>query len=139
MAKSGVKIVYNRLPEIARVFPFAVGAVVRETAEEVASTAKMKMAEPKTGRVYVKKGGIGHQASAPGEAPAIDTTNLVTSIKAEMIGLSTAVVSASAEYSAALEFGTRDGKIEARPFFRPAARQAAKKFIERLKAIEAKL
>lgn len=139
MAKSGVKVVYNRLPEIARVFPFAVGAVVRETAEEVANTAKMKMAEPKTGRVYVKKNNLGHQASAPGEAPAIDTGALVNSIKVEMVAVTKAEVSASGEQAAPLEFGTADGHIAARPFFRPAARQAAKKFIERLKAIEAKL
>ena len=134
-----VGLVYSRLPELAKLFPAAVAEIVRDTANEIANDAKMSMGEEKSGRVYVKKNNLGHQASAPGEAPAIDTTNLVTSIKAEMIGLSTAVVSASAEYSAALEFGTRDGKIEARPFFRPAVRKARKRFIERLKGLESRL
>lgn len=73
---------------------------------------------PKTGRVYQRRG-VKHQASAPGEAPASDTGNLVRNIQTEidtnnLVGR----VNFGTEYAAALEFGTE--KMEARPFARPA-------------------
>lgn len=133
----GIKIVYNRLPELARRFPVEIGLIVKDTALEVEATAKKSMAEEKSGRVYVH-GDIGHQASAPGEAPAIDTGNLV-SLHTKMTSQTSAIVGTNAEYAAALEFGRADGHIAARPFLRPAARKAREHFINRLKMLEGRL
>lgn len=50
-------------------------------ATEYANTVKIGMRNsPATGRIY-RRGGRTHQASAPGEAPAPDTGNLMRSVK----------------------------------------------------------
>jgi len=95
---------------------------------------------PKTGRWYIGKSGRKYQASAPGEAPAIDTGTLINSLRTDagtdeqgnpvgyihMVG-----------YGLILEFGL--GKnIRPRPFIRPSIRslthEKAKEIIERLKS-----
>ena len=96
--------------------------VVRKTAEEIATEARASMRGPKSGRLYG-----GHRASAPGEAPAIQTGELVTSVQAEMIGEQEAVVGADTEYAAMLEYGTTE--MAARPFLTPAAEKARPLFI----------
>lgn len=114
---------------------------------------------PKTGRQYRVKSVI-RQASAPGEAPANQTANLLRSITvqapdrtviastelekggAKTIELGPAPdlerttfrIVASGEYAAALEFGRLDGSIAARPYLRPALaamREAAFQDIQR--------
>ncbi len=86
---------------------------------------------PKTGRIYRRKrqsakgGYIEHQASAPGEAPATDTANLVGSINSDFSNIENleAEVNVGAGYGPDLEFGTV--KMAARPFMGPAAEKAA--------------
>lgn len=65
--------------------------------------------------------------SAPGDPPASDTGFLASNIflKFAPNGLS-ATVESSADYSAALEFGTRH--MQARPFLQPALEQGRKKY-----------
>ena len=73
-----------------------------------------------TGRVY-RRGKTTHKASAPGNPPATDTGNLMstTSFDMDMRGKSpVGNVVARAPYAAALEFGTR--KMDPRPFMKPA-------------------
>lgn len=67
---------------------------------------RLIMETEKTGRLYRRRGVV-HQASAPGEAPAVDTANHIRNITIEVDvqKLSASVVS-SAAYAAALEFGT---------------------------------
>lgn len=88
---------------------------------------------PKTG-VERPRGRKKHRASAPGEAPATDTGNLARSITvvAAQDGLfPQALVTVTAPYALALEFGTkRSGKrrntiIAERPFMRPSVRENA--------------
>jgi HK97 gp10 family phage protein len=80
------------------------------------SAVRLVQKGPKTGRTYGD-----HQASAPGEPPATDTGNLVRNIGFEVDkDKMTATVASRAPYSAALEFGTNDGKILPRPFMMPA-------------------
>lgn len=85
------------------------------------------MAEPKSGRTYGS-----HVASAPGEAPAIDTGALASSIQVELNGLS-AVVGTNQEQSALLEFG--GVKVAARPAWEPAFGDAEPDFRRRLERI----
>lgn len=60
-----------------------------------------------------------NRRSAPGEPPAVDTGRLRASIthlvEKEFLAW-TAQVGTNVEYAAALEFGRKDGSIEARPF-----------------------
>jgi hypothetical protein len=80
---------------------------------------------PKHGRIYIK-GTVSHQASAAGEAPAIDTGALRKSVAFEVAGGDDALAlnigptdeSGRAEVAEYLEFGT--SKIEPRPAWRPA-------------------
>jgi len=65
-----------------------------------------------------------HRASAPGEAPASDTGNLVSKIIVKQDGQDKANVESNANYSAFLEFGT--SKMEPRPFLFPAFEKSRK-------------
>ena len=65
-----------------------------------------------------------HRASAPGEAPASDTGNLVSKITVKQKSLNVVHVESNADYSAFLEYGT--SKMEARPFMFPAFEKSKK-------------
>ena len=65
-----------------------------------------------------------HRASAPGEAPASDTGNLVSKIIVRQDGQDKANVESNAHYSAFLEYGT--SKMEPRPFLFPAFEKSRK-------------
>lgn len=72
----------------------------------------------KTGNVYRRRGVV-HQASAPGEAPAIDTGTLVSRSRTEYSADGTVGrLIFSTEYAPRLEFGTET--LKPRPFLRPA-------------------
>ncbi len=75
---------------------------------------KADMAAEKSGRFYGS-----HRASAPGETPAVDTSNLINSIMTEDAGGNQVFVGTNAEYAEPLEFGT--ARMAARPFLRPGA------------------
>lgn len=85
----------------------------------------------KSGRIY-KRGSRTHQASAPGEAPANDLGFLAQNVKAESTEAMTASLISLAPYSVHLEYGTRN--MAARPFLRPAGKEAAAKAHEVLNA-----
>lgn len=94
-------------------------ALVRKAALDVEAWAKLAVqSPPKTGRVYPRPGGKRHQASAPGEAPATDTGNLVNSIGMRPAGKDSYAVFARAKYALGLEVGT--ARVAARPFLVPA-------------------
>ncbi len=95
------------------------GTVVRRAALGVQSRAREAMAEPKHGRVYRRGRGRVHRASAPGEAPAIDTGALANSIQVDVVGETEAVVYTNQKYAAPAEFGT--ARMAPRPFMKPAA------------------
>ena len=82
----------------------------------------------KTGRTYKRYNPTRtHRASAPGEAPASYTGNLVSNIMVQEKGDSIEVQS-NAEYSKFLEYGT--SKMEARPFLFPAYEMSREKIVQ---------
>lgn len=92
--------------------------ITRETEAVREDAIRRILNTPKTGRVY-RRGGVTHQASAPGEAPASDTGRLVGSIETEYDEDElTGRVVARVAYGEMLEYGTQT--IEPRPFMRPA-------------------
>lgn len=135
---------------VANVKTAAVKALMARSAQELVTTAavaytglvKQQMAEsPATGRVYrrIRASGvrrrlrgqtvrrrdyITHQASAPGEPPAVDRGTLLGSITYSVERTGTKVTalmgSTLAKIPAALEFGRTDGTIAPRPAWRPA-------------------
>jgi phage gpG-like protein len=104
-----------------------ISRVVRETAFLVEGVIKESMQGPKSGRKYG-----GHQASAPGEAPAIDYGTLVNSIQVEMVNDLQAIVYTNTEYAVGLELGTVH--IRPRPFMEPGAMSQKAAFIAKIKA-----
>ena len=87
---------------------------------------------PKSGLVYFT-GKVRHQASAPGQAPATDTGNLVRSINWNVEARSlVADVFAAAPYAVFLELGTRH--MAPRPFLVPALESSQNKGLAVFKA-----
>jgi hypothetical protein len=85
---------------------------------------KEQMNEPKSGRIY-KRGEDGtHQASAPGEAPAVDSSHYINSIQTTPTK-DGAEVATNAVQAPRLEFG--DGHVAKRPAWTPAAERTEKK------------
>jgi len=102
--------------------------VVRTHAEMIRDHMKANMEKPKHGRVYIRPGGRKHIASAPGEAPAIDTGKLHKSVKIkyQQAGLLAVIGTSTTDYAGFLEHGTR--KIKPRPFGQPAHDAYVEKF-----------
>jgi len=111
----------NGLSNLSAGMSARVGKVVQRTAQQVVASAKEKMAEGKSGHMYGS-----HPASAPGEAPAIDTGNLAASIQIEPDGNLRAVIVVGADYGPHLEYGT--SRMAARPFLTPAMEEARQGF-----------
>ena len=83
----------------------------------------------KTGRTYEKYNPRRtHKASAPGEAPASDTGNLVSQIRVKEESKDLIKVESNALYSSFLEFGT--SKMLARPFLFPATEKSRMKIAQ---------
>lgn len=122
----------NRIPQLVERMRDAVADAVEDTAREIETNIKTGMAAPHSGRMYGK-----HQASAPGEMPAIDTSALVNSIQVEPEGDLTQVVYTNQEYAVHLEYGTV--RMVARPFMTPASEAAAGSFERRLSDLEGRL
>lgn len=134
--KVSFKLVDNRIPEIRAKLPILTDQHVMSTAKLVEGEMKTSMSGTKSGLVYTR-GGRSHQASAPGEAPAIDIGNLVNSIFSEKSGPGEALVGAHAEYGVYLEFGT--SRMAPRPFLRPALEKAREFFMSGIEKLVNKL
>ena len=79
---------------------------------------------PGKGRVYPRKSGPPHKASAPGDPPATDTGELKRNIAMDVETRGKQLVGkifSGMEYSVHLEFGTT--KMEKRPFMGPALKR----------------
>ena len=124
---------YTHFGEIGASMAREIDVVCENTALDIQARAQMAiMNPPKSGRIY-RRGNVAHQASAPGEAPATDTGNLVNSAYTKKLGDSDYETGFTAEYAAALEFGT--AKIEPRPYLRPAVEAVKKAFLDAIKRI----
>lgn len=86
-------------------------------AQELRTEVVLAASQPGRGRMY-KRGRKTHQASAPGDGPAVDRGDLVKSIHARQIKPGHWRVGVREPYALFLEFGTR--KMAPRPFVRIA-------------------
>lgn len=97
----------------------AASRVIRSFVFDAINRMKISFAEPKTGRMYkVSRRGRLHQASAPGESPAVLTGFLTNSINATFPNETTGIIGIGAEYAEYLERGT--SRMARRPFVEPA-------------------
>ena len=124
---------YTHFGEIGASMAREIDEVCENTALDIQARAQMAiMNPPKSGRIY-RRGNVVHQASAPGEAPATDTGNLVNSAYTKKLGDSDYETGFTAEYAAALEFGT--ARMAPRPYLRPAVEAVRDAFIRAIKRI----
>lgn len=135
--KTAARVGFNRLPEIAKRLPTEVREVIQATILEIETDIKAEMAEPKHGAIYPRMQTGEHQASAPGEAPAVDYGVLINSIQTQMVRDDLGLVFTNTEYAAPLEYGTV--RMAPRPFMTPAADRARPKFSERMRELEDRL
>jgi HK97 gp10 family phage protein len=103
--------------------------VVKGGAQKIREEAiKSIQSGAKSGIVYEKYNPRRtHRASAPGQAPASDTGNLVSKIIVALKDKDHTEVQSNAHYSAYLEYGT--SKMEPRPFLLPAFEKSKKPII----------
>lgn len=121
MAKTlHVEILKNDFLKLARLAPQKADQALRALANEGVTDVKLIITNsPPTGREYARAKGRKHVASAPGEAPRVDTGTLRASIRFRAVARLTYEIVDGVEYGAWLEFGT--SKIEPRPFMTPMA------------------
>lgn len=94
--------------------------VLEGIAIKLVNEIKRKLSQPGSGAIY-RRGGVTHQASAPGEPPAVDRGRLRASYtwqaggegKGSYVDIGTNTV-----YAPMLEYGT--SRMAPRPHFRPA-------------------
>lgn len=134
MARTTSRVTFNNFPKIAAALPKAAAAVVEETVEEIYNDIVADMQAAKSGRSYGVRGL--HTASAPGESPAIDSGELVSSLDTDVQGTQGAVYTDDPK-SVWLEYGT--SRMAARPFMTPAAERARPGFERKLADLESKL
>lgn len=117
--------VKDNTPELFGKLQAAVSRFVRKGILHVEGEIKSSMAEPKSGLTYYRlKGSVDleedrtdddyseHTASAPGESPAVDSSNLIGSVQ-PFIETLEAKLGTVVEYAEYLEDGTDN--MEARP------------------------
>jgi hypothetical protein len=97
-----IRLVYSIASELSASMKRYVEDVVAHTARDILRDAQASMTGAKHGRVY-RHGKVLHQASAPFEAPAIDTGALYNSGYVEEITPLEYEVGFSVEYAAILE------------------------------------
>ncbi len=95
--------------------------VIRNFIYDLRNRMVVSFNEPKSGKTY-PRGKRVHQASAPGEAPAVEFGNLQNSLKTDFPTPLKGVLSIGAEYARWLEEGT--DRIAPRPFVVPAIKGA---------------
>ena len=106
-------------PKVSRRLNAGVKRGVEEAARLIVAEAiRSILHDPKTGRIYG-----GHQASAPGEAPANWRGELVAGFSIEMKG-NRAIIRNRAPHASMLELGT--SRMAARPYLLPAMMQMQK-------------
>lgn len=120
----------SHIPQLLSAVKGRAKSLVNQTALEIEVGVKTSMTEPKSGRIYRRKGKA-HQASAPGESPAIDTTKLIKSLGIEQTGETSVAVGFTDKKSVGLELGT--SRIAPRPSLVPAAEDAKEGFERGLK------
>ena len=129
----GIQEVNAALREYGKELGNSLALIVDATAlEAVTDVRKAIQGPPKTGIIYTRgqNNDIKHQASKEGEAPATDTSALVTSIYNESRGKYSKAIGSRLDYAYYLEFGTfRMGK---RPSWIPAVERAMPKMLKRV-------
>jgi len=122
----------RKLNKAAMEVPGEVAQELTIGANEIRNTIITSMQkEQKTGRIYRKSKNVEHQASAPGEPPAVDTGELLRSVMFDVHKFAVEIgVAGGGPYAEPLEFGTK--KMEPRPFIDPAVEKHKQAILDRV-------
>jgi len=122
----------NKTAIAAAAIENGVAKTVHEAAVSIREDIWEQMQAPKHGIVYHIEG-RDHQASAPGEAPAVLTADLINSVREEQVDKTTWDIPAEGQEGQQMwEYGMR-GPATERPYLRPAADAARKKYGNQIK------
>lgn len=116
----------NKIPKAISVIERDASALVKKTLFAIEADIKLDMTAQKHGRTYKRGAKSSHTASAPGEAPAVDTGALINSVAVVMDGRFAGEVGSDKEYAAVLEEG--GAHLEARPAWKKAGAKAKNTF-----------
>ena len=133
-----MSVVYNKIGLVSSVIDNSIKELIGEAPTVIRNDIRQRMNKPHSGRIY-KRGNVSHQASAPGEAPAIDTSNLLNSIETVNISPLKSAVQSDAVQSLALELGRPEKNLAPRPAWIPAANNFVKYAVKKLKALVGKV
>lgn len=112
----------DHVPERTAKLESSLEKFVKEGAAYVEGQLTAKMIEGKSGRAYKRgKDGV-HIASAPGEAPADDSGNLLSSIDVIEQGSLERLIGTPVEYGVYLETGT--SRMAQRPMWEVTAKES---------------
>ncbi|HEX8688314.1 MAG TPA: hypothetical protein VF654_17500 [Pyrinomonadaceae bacterium] len=127
------KLVSN-IPGIVARMRAGAARVARKSASNIAADVRTSMGGHKHGREYTRRGKK-HRASAPGEAPAIETPEggYAQTVRTAKVDELTFAAGTDDPRGPALELG--GGRVAARPHFGPAFEREAENFGEGLKGL----
>jgi hypothetical protein len=108
-----IKIIFDDIPEYTQGVNDKLEALVEKTSQDILGDAQLLIQSTQAQGIQYGA----HRASAPGDPPANDTSNLVNSGRVYKRGKLTRHITFNAEYAAPLEFGSK--KMAARPFMLP--------------------
>lgn len=115
---TAIKItIEDHTPELFQKLEAGIGRFVVKGASYVKGQLQGDMAKPKSGKLYGR-----HRASAPGESPAVDSSNLITSIAVILENSLEAKIGTPVEYALFLETGT--SRMGARPLWDRVAKES---------------
>lgn len=110
-----IKVRRDRSPEKMAAVEKGVARAVAASALRIERELKTRITEPKSGRTYKRGRSGSHTASAPGEAPATDSGNLIGSIAVLTPSDLEARIGTPVKYALYLEDGT--SKMSPRPLW----------------------
>ena len=124
-----MSVEYNHIPDIMKIIVNEISEAVQAIPALIENDIKANMMKPHGGRMY-KRRSVTHQASAPGEAPAVDGSTLINSFQKKSPDAMHSEIYSEEEYSLALELGRPEVNLEPRPYMVPAAKVAWKETVK---------
>jgi len=118
----------KEIAKIKKQAPIELDGILSDMAFDVEAESKRSMqGTPKTGRTY-RRGSVSHTASSPGNAPAVDTGQLLQNISVKRRKKADYDVGSrkGAPHGFWLEFGTRS--VAKRPWLTPAFDKIVSRF-----------